>query len=117
MRLSVPAFIALLSFGTNALAAECYGGSGGYPCATVAAARSALGSYCANHFGATCTDFIHYNNPGGEVWIGHIGPFSTAAECYYAGDEILRKCYGHNDGGYWTRNKKHLNLNYCKWKK
>ncbi|KLJ13141.1 hypothetical protein EMPG_11924 [Blastomyces silverae] len=115
MRFSVPAFIALLSFGSNALAAECYNRAGGYPCATVNAVQNALASYCANFYNLPCKPFTAYTALGPAVWIAHVGPFKDEFECYYAGHEILQQCYGVKDGGSWTSNRKSINVNYCKW--
>ncbi|PGH08914.1 hypothetical protein GX51_00971 [Blastomyces parvus] len=93
MRFSVPAFIVLLSFGSNALAAECYFQSGGSSCATPIAVVNALSYYCANYFNQASKPFTTYNYMGQTVWVGHLGPFANPSECYSAG----KQCGGGDD--------------------
>ncbi|EEQ89341.1 uncharacterized protein BDCG_04461 [Blastomyces dermatitidis ER-3] len=119
MRFSVPAFIvpaliALLSFGSNALAAECYSRSGGYPCATLDEAMNAFSYYCANYYDKPCHEFVKITYKG-TVWVGHVGAFNNPSDCFEAGRQIVYECYGKKDGGSWTSNQKSINVNYCQW--
>ncbi|OJD12079.1 hypothetical protein AJ78_07276 [Emergomyces pasteurianus Ep9510] len=50
-----------------------------------------------------------------KVYVGHLGPFASAGECFYAGHDVVYTCYGKNNGGSWTYQGKSINVNFCKW--
>ena len=104
--------LALSTFSTITLAAQCSSDSGAQFCLDSGAAWDMRAQYCQYGWN-TINGRVGVDSTGNVGQIFRNGIFINQQECWNILEDILNSCYGNTNSGSWRLHGLYVNFNYC----